>query len=240
MLNLRFETDSILEIGVDEAGRGPLWGPLMAAAVIWPPQEIWTDAHRELVPMIQDSKKIAPKKREKICTKIQELALAFGVGIVHPYEIDTIGATRANQLAFRRALTDCYTSVSSAHTQQKRILIDGVIPLNDASEHELVTTIVDGDAKYLSIAAASIVAKVTHDTWVVEWCSKHVADAAKYDLLSCKGYGTAKHRAGILQHGYTDLHRRLYLRKLIPDIVVTRCQIIDEEADDTDSSSSAL
>jgi ribonuclease HII len=81
----------------------------------------------------------------------------------------------------------------------------------------------------LSIAAASILAKVAHDTWVVNWCKDNVADAAKYDLLSCKGYGTKKHREGILTHGYTELHRRLYLRKLIPGIVVSRSKFMEEE-----------
>jgi ribonuclease HII len=239
MLSLRFQNDSCMEIGVDEAGRGPLWGPLMAAAVIWPPESSWTDAHRELVPMIQDSKKIAPKKREKICAKIQELALAIGVGSVAPAEIDNLGATRANQLAFRRALDDCYIRNAGTLVQSKRVLIDGTLPLNDRRLNEMCHTIIDGDAKYLSIAAASIVAKVTHDAWVIEWCSNNIADAAKYDLLSCKGYGTAKHRAGILRHGYTDLHRRLYLRKLIPDIVVTRCQFINDDGDDETQSDTA-
>ncbi len=238
MLSLRFQNDSCTEIGVDEAGRGPLWGPLMAAAIIWPPEYSWLDDHRELVPMIQDSKKIAPKKREKICEKIKALALAYGIGIVTAAEIDNLGATRANQLAFRRALDDCYIRNAGTLEQPKRVLIDGTLPLNDSRLNEECHTIVDGDAKYVSIAAASIVAKVSHDTWVIDWCSNNIADAAKYDLLSCKGYGTAKHRAGILKYGYTELHRRLYLRKLIPDIVVSRCQIVEDDADTSTESSS--
>ena len=100
--------------------------------------------------------------------------------------------------------------------------------MNDTQLGEECHTIVEGDATYLSIAAASILAKVAHDHWVVDWCKENVTDAAKYDLLSCKGYGTKKHRDGILKYGYTDLHRRLYLRKLIPGIVVSRYQIVDE------------
>ena len=87
--------------------------------------------------------------------------------------------------------------------------------------------IVDGDATYLSIAAASILAKVEHDKWVIDWCKENTAEAAKYDLVNCKGYGTLKHRNGILKHGYTELHRRLYLRKLIPDIQVSRYGFIE-------------
>lgn len=226
MLKLRHTNDVLPEIGVDEAGRGPLWGPMMAAAVIWPDESTWTSAHRELVGSIKDSKTISAKKREALATKIQNLATAFGIGTVSAEEIDTLGATRTNQLAFRRAIQDLSATFPQNHY---RILIDGTLPLNDATEHETVLTIIDGDATYLSIAAASILAKVAHDTWVVNWCKDNVADAAKYDLLSCKGYGTKKHREGILTHGYTDLHRRLYLRKLIPGIVVSRYKFIEEE-----------
>jgi ribonuclease HII len=229
MLALRCVKDSILEIGVDEAGRGPLWGPMMAAAVLWPCESTWTKDHRELRPSIKDSKKLSAKKREQVCEKIKELALGYGLGIVSAQEIDTLGATRANQLAFRRALESLYATGSVVSEHGVRILLDGILPLNDASSLEDCKTIVEGDATYLSIAAASILAKVEHDRWILDWCKTHVADAAKYDLLNCKGYGTAKHRSGILQHGYTDLHRRLYLRKLLPDIVVSRCGFIEDE-----------
>jgi ribonuclease HII len=227
MLNLRYIEDNLPEIGVDEAGRGPLWGPMMAAAVLWPAESLWTNAHRELHPSIKDSKKVSAKKREKVAEQIKELAIGYGIGSVSAEEIDTLGATRANQLVFRRALTALY--VTNPINEEKRILIDGILPLNDCSSDEICVTVTDGDAVLLSIAAASILAKVAHDAWVFDWCSTHVADAAKYDLLSCKGYGTAKHRQGILEYGYTDLHRRLYLRKLIPDIIVSRYEILDEE-----------
>ena len=224
MLKVRFQPDTKIEIGVDEAGRGPLWGPLMAAAIILPAEEKWTEENKKLIPNIVDSKKISPKKREKIAKELEEFATAFGIGIVSAEEIDTLGATRANQLAFRRAIDNlnysCY---------EKRILIDGILPLQDTRLGEECHTIVDGDATHLVIAAASILAKVHHDKWVVNWCIQNVADATKYDLINCKGYGTKKHRDGILKYGYTDLHRRLYLRKLIPDIVVSRYQIVDDE-----------
>jgi ribonuclease HII len=219
MLKTRHTEDTVPEIGVDEAGRGPLWGPLMAAAVLWPPESTWSDSHRELAPKIKDSKKISPKKRELIAEQIRNLC-SYGIGIVSAEEIDTLGATRANKLAFRRALTNL------AHQGQIRYLIDGILPI-DLEENESQETIIEGDATYLSIAAASIVAKVAHDKWVTDWCKEHVADSAKYDLLNCKGYGTKKHRDGILKHGYTDLHRRLYLRKLIPNIEVSRYRFVD-------------
>jgi ribonuclease HII len=219
MLKTRHTEDTIPEIGIDEAGRGPLWGPLMAAAVLWPPESTWSNSHRELAPKIKDSKKISPKKRELISEQIRELC-PYGIGIVSAEEIDTLGATRANKLAFRRAL------ISLSHKGQVRYLIDGILPI-DLEENESQETIIEGDATYLSIAAASILAKVAHDKWVTDWCKEHVADSAKYDLLNCKGYGTKKHRDGILKYGYTDLHRRLYLRKLIPNIEVSRYKFVD-------------
>ncbi len=228
MLKAQFtDTSDKPEVGIDEAGRGPLWGPLTAAAVVWPPEHDWRDRHRELAPKIQDSKKISAKKREKIAKEIQELATAVGVGFVMPEEIDTRGATWANQTAFRRAITNIQEKGCSIGPEV-RYLIDGVLPLADLKIGEEEQCIVDGDAKYISIAAASIVAKVEHDNWVTTWCKEHVAEAAKYDLLNCKGYGTKAHRDGILKHGYTDLHRRLYLRKLIPNIVVSRYMIQEE------------
>jgi ribonuclease HII len=227
MLALRHTDDTVLEVGVDEAGRGPLWGPMMAAAVLWPSEEDMTQDHRDVLPFIQDSKKLTPKKRTAICAKIESLAKAYGVGTVTAEEIDTLGATRSNQLAFRRALDACYEKVGLAEAANRRILIDGILPIQE-KEGEQVVTIIDGDAKLLPIAAASILAKVHHDNWVIQWCKENVEDATKYDLLNCKGYGTAKHRAGILQHGYTPLHRRLYLRKLIPGIVISRIQFVED------------
>jgi ribonuclease HII len=219
ILKKYFKQDSISEIGVDEAGRGSLWGSLTAAAVILPNEDMWTPAYRELAAKIKDSKKISAKKRDNLAKEIKEFSLGFGIGHVTPQEIDMWGATLANQTAFRRALYDLYKSYK---VDKKRILIDGILPLVSLDVGEEQETIIDGDATYLSISAASILAKVSHDTLVVDWCKENVADATKYDLLNCKGYGTTKHRDGILKYGYTELHRRLYLRKLIPDIEVSR------------------
>jgi ribonuclease HII len=224
MLKSRFIEDALVEIGVDEAGRGPLWGPLMAAAVQLPPESDWTPRQRTILTQMKDSKKLSAKKRETLAKELCESGIPYGIGIVTAAEIDTLGATRANQLVFRRALDGL-----SGLEGPRRILIDGILPLNDATPEEECHTIIEGDANYISIATASVLAKVTHDKWVIDWCKENVADAAKYDLLNCKGYGTAKHRDGILKYGYTDLHRRLYLRKLIPGIVVSRYQFIDEE-----------
>ena len=228
MLKSRFQADTFVEIGVDEAGRGPLWGPMMAGAVLLPPEEMWSDSMKSIAKQIRDSKKVTEKKRRILKEQITSLAIAWGIGQVSAEEIDTLGATRSNQLVFRRALEDLYKKYEIQSS--KRILIDGILPLHDAKTDENVHTIVEGDAIYMSIAAASILAKVAHDEWIIEWCKDHIADAAKYDLLSCKGYGTVKHREGILKYGYTEFHRRLYLRKLIPGIIVSRHQFIESEA----------
>jgi ribonuclease HII len=225
MLKQRYTDDSLVEIGIDEAGRGCFWGPLVAGAVCWPSEDQWTNEHRDIVNHIKDSKKISPKKRERIYDSICKLSLGHGVGLVHAEEIDKYGATWANQTAFRRAI-ESLTGIRGS----RRYLIDGVLPLASLKEGENQLTIIDGDATYLSIAAASIVAKVSHDRWLQEWCLKEENKecAERYDLVSCKGYGTAKHRAGILQHGYTPLHRKLYLRKLLPSLVIERYLFKDD------------
>jgi ribonuclease HII len=127
---------------------------------------------------------------------------------------------------YRDDAEDLYKKI--AEPNKIRILIDGILPLSTLNNFEEQETVIDGDATYLNIAAASILAKVEHDSWVINWCKENIADATKYDLVNCKGYGTAKHRNGILKYGYTDLHRRLYLRKLIPDIIVSRYEFTNE------------
>lgn len=222
-LNVRFRNDTAIEMGVDEAGRGCLWGPLYAAAVIWSPEEEWSDEHREITPKIKDSKQLSEKKRDFLAQAIQTLAIGYGVGSVTPQEIDLVGMTAANRLAFQRAIQAC-------SVPPERLLLDGCLPLLqetlaevEADEQE---TIVDGDAKYVPIAAASILAKWSRDTWVKTYVQEHPDLNEHYNLLSNKGYGAEKHRKGILQHGMHDEHRRLFLRKLLGK---SNCAIEDEE-----------
>ncbi len=212
MLALYYKNDSVLEVGVDEAGRGPFWGPLMAAAVLLPKEDEWTDSFRALVPQIKDSKKISEKKRVKVCEAILQHALGVGIGSVSAQEMDAHGATWANQQAFRRAI-DQLNIVG-----YRRYVIDGTLGLESVGRDECYETVTDGDAHYLHVAAASIVAKVHHDAWVLQWCTDHPDEAKKYNLEKCKGYGTAAHRQAILDHGLLEDHRRLYLRKLIPSL----------------------
>ena len=219
-LALRFKADDIIEAGVDEAGRGCFWGPLVAGAVIWPPESQWTDEHHKIAPQIQDSKLIAKKKRATLATAIKKLAVATGAGIVSAKEVDSLGMTQANQEAFVRAL-------NSLEKPYGRALIDGILDCSVPEGTEL-ETIIDGDAKYLSIAAASIIAKVAHDEFVTHWCTAHATEAEKYDLMSCMGYGTLRHRNAIKEHGLLEDHRRLFMKKTLPTTATTDCLIQED------------
>ena len=222
-LQVRFKDDNQLEAGIDEAGRGCLWGPLYAAAVIWPPEDDWLEEHREIAPSIKDSKKVSAKKRKVLAEQIKGAAIDYGVGSVSPKEIDESGMTYANRLAFIRAIEALSLPVD-------RILVDGCLPLLQEQVETLKIseqeTIVEGDATYLPIAAASIIAKESRDAVVEEWVSKEPALQSDYNIGSCKGYGTEKHRKAIVEKGMHPQHRRLFLRKLL-NVSVNDCLISD-------------
>ena len=227
-LQVRYTEDTKLEAGVDEAGRGCLWGPLYAASVIWPPEDDWLEEHREIAPMIKDSKKLSAKKRKQVATQIRGLAIDYGIGSVSAKEIDEGGMTYANRLAFVRALEGLSIPV-------ERVLIDGCLPLRSEQLEMLKIdeqeTIVEGDGLYLPIAAASILAKEGRDSLVEEWVTKEPDLQATYNIGSCKGYGTEKHRVAIKEKGMHPHHRRLFLRKLLNLTVNTNindCLISDE------------
>jgi ribonuclease HII len=205
MLKPRHTLDNKDEVGIDEAGRGCLWGPLVAATVQWPTEDVWTDEIRAVSAQIKDSKKVTPKKRAILEEAIKKHAVAWGVGRVEASEIDTFGMTKANRLAFQRALDDIGKTPG-------RILIDGILGLNSAIE-EVVEP--KGDGTYLAIAAASILAKESRDRIVREYCESDLSLDQKYGLLSSKGYGTLKHRDAIKEHGMHSQHRKLFLRKLL-------------------------
>jgi ribonuclease HII len=207
MLCPRHTADIKIEAGIDEAGRGCLWGPLVAAAVIWPGQELWTEEIRGISGKIKDSKKVSAKQRALLETHIKKHAVKWSLGIVTAEEIDKLGMTKSNRLAFERAFNGLDTAVG-------RVLIDGILGL---SPREGLEQIVEpkGDGTYLAIAAASILAKEGRDTLVKEICASQGELEEKYSILSSKGYGTTKHREGIKQHGMHGLHRRLFLRKLL-------------------------
>jgi ribonuclease HII len=211
MLADRFKEDNIIEIGVDEAGRGSFWGPIMAGAVIIPNKTTWTEKQRILLSELRDSKKISPKKRERIADEIKELLPHSAIGLVSAQEINDYGITWANMEAFRRAVM----GLKLEDTNNCRLIIDGVLEINNwDGEQELI---VEGDSKYLAIAGASILAKVEHDRWITNYCNTNPECNDKYDLLKSKGYGTAKHREGIRIYGGHELHRSLYVQNWLPN-----------------------
>ncbi len=209
MLKSKHTPDSLIEVGIDEAGRGCFWGPLYAAAVIWIPEEEMNEEQRKIAGQIRDSKKLTPKRRALLASSIKDLALDWGVGIVTPQEIDEMGMTKANQAAFLRAL-------DKLSVQPERLLIDGTLSIIE-QPWSMVEQVVEPEAdnRYIAVAAASILAKTERDNAVQEWASINQNIADLYDLAKNKGYGTAKHRTGILEHGVHSLHRKLFLRKLL-------------------------
>ena len=178
-----------IEAGCDEAGRGCLAGSVYAAAVILPP-----DYQNEL---LNDSKQLTEKRRYELREIIERDAVAWAVGIVTPEEIDKINILNASILAMHRAL-------DQLKVRPEAIIVDG----NRFKPYQKLpyTTIVKGDGKYLSIAAASILAKTYRDDYMNELAKEY----PQYDWLSNKGYPTKKHREAIKQYGITPYHRKSY------------------------------
>lgn len=205
MLKSRHTTDNLVEAGIDEAGRGCFWGPLVAGAVVWPDEPMWSDELRAISERIKDSKKLTAKRRAVLYKEIQKHAVAWSVGIVEPEEIDEYGMSRANRLAFTRAL-------EGLGAEPQRLIIDGLLRIDSELEQIVEPA---ADTTYLSVAAASIIAKEHRDQIVLKACDAEPALQEKYSIGSSKGYGTAKHREAILEHGVHGQHRRLFLRKLL-------------------------
>lgn len=184
--------DNLTEAGCDEAGRGCLAGSVFAAAVILP-------ANYENA-LLNDSKQLSERKRYELRAIIERDALSWAVGVVTPEEIDTINILNASILAMHRALEQL------AHRQPapEAVIVDGnrFKPYRDLP----YTTIVKGDGKYLSIAAASILAKTYRD----DYMNRLAEEYPQYDWRSNKGYPTRKHREAIRLHGITPYHRKSY------------------------------
>lgn len=179
--------------GVDEAGRGPLAGPVVAAAVIFDEQTI--------IPGINDSKKLTEKVRNELFSQIIEKAISYGIGVVDQIEIDKINILQATLKAMKMA-------VAQLKITPDLILIDG----NKSFVSQTTTkTIIQGDAKSFSIAAASILAKVTRDGIMISEGKRH----PEYLWHKNKGYGTKEHISAIKKYGYTDLHRQSFLTRIL-------------------------
>lgn len=182
--------------GMDEVGRGPLAGPVAAAAVILP----LTDG---LIDGVDDSKKVSPKKREKLYEEIVGRAVAWSVGLVDEKTIDEINILNATKLAMRRALEGL--SVAPEHVLIDAVRLEGLaVPQ---------TPIVKGDALSYSIAAASIVAKVTRDRLMCRYDEIY----PRYGFASNKGYGSAAHIAALRELGPCPIHRRSFIGHFVKE-----------------------
>ena len=190
----RFDTDRSgggYLAGVDEAGRGPLAGPVFAAAVVLPCDVI--------IDGINDSKKLSEKKREKLYDEICEKALSYCIASVDEKEIDEIKILQATFKAMRNA-------VAGLSIKHDYVLIDGNISPGIECE-----TVVKGDSKSMSIAAASILAKVSRDRYIVKLSEKYPG----YGFEKHKGYGTKAHYEAIEKLGICPIHRKTFLRKIL-------------------------
>lgn len=225
MLKSRHTEDDRIEAGIDEAGRGCFWGPMCAAAVVWPRESEWTDELRTLSAGIKDSKRLTPKRRAYFEEAIKKHAVAWGLGVVEATEIDALGMTASNRLAFTRALEGLRP------TEPSRLLIDGCLYLADMDGVEQIVE-PKADGIYIAVAAASILAKEGHDRIVRDAVAANPDLEEKYAIGSSKGYGTAKHSAGLLKYGVFQGHRRLFLRNLLGAGIYSKgaeeCLICDE------------
>ena len=174
--------------GVDEAGRGPLAGPVVAACVVMPTEPLLLD--------VNDSKKVSEKKRDELFEEIYKTAKAVGVGIASVEEIETLNIKNAARLAMKRAIE---------MAQPAHIFVDAERNLDVTMPQE---AIVHGDAVSYSIAAASIIAKVTRDRMIMELDAEY----PMYGFAQHKGYGTAQHYEALREYGPCPAHRKLFIR----------------------------
>lgn len=190
--------------GIDEAGRGPLAGPVVVASVIMP--------EGSMIEGVNDSKKVSEKKREKLYEQIIEEAVAYGVGIIDQNEIDRINILNAT----KEGLTLCIKELEKDLKEKNRgiekpeiILVDALTKID--TDHIPYQSIIKGDAKSYSIAAASIIAKVTRDRIMRQWDEVY----PEYGFANHKGYGTAMHISAIKQYGICPLHRKTFVKNFI-------------------------
>jgi len=180
--------------GIDEAGRGPLAGPVVVAAVIMPKDS--------MIEGVNDSKKVSEKKREILYDQIINEAISYSVGIIDQKEIDEINILNAT----KKGLT---TAIKELKVKPQRIIVDALEHIDTCKIP--YTSIIKGDAKCYSIAAASIIAKVTRDRIMRQWAEVY----PDYGFEKHKGYGTAAHIAAIKKYGLTPLHRLSFVKNIV-------------------------
>ena len=189
--------NKVSEIGIDEVGRGSVFGPVFSAAIVLTQKNELT--LKKLG--VNDSKKLTPKKRKDIFPKIIELSSDYGLGQSSVREIDVLGIRYATELSMIRA-------VKKLKCMPYELLIDGPLPLRLWEGNQ--RNIISGDSTFTSIAAASIIAKVTRDSLMERLESKYPG----YYIFKNKGYGTRQHFSSLKENGLTNLHRKSFLKKL--------------------------
>ena len=190
--------------GIDEAGRGPLAGPVVVACVVMP--------RDSMIEGVNDSKKVSEKKREKLYEEIIKEAIGYGVGIISQEEIDRINILNAT----KEGLTTAIKEMEKDLKEKKRnfdkpeiILVDALTKID--TDHIPYKSIIKGDAKSYSIAAASIIAKVTRDRIMRQWAEVY----PMYGFEKHKGYGTSAHISAIKKYGLCPLHRRSFVKNIV-------------------------
>ena len=186
--------------GVDEVGRGPLAGPVVAAACIF-------DRDVDIVG-IDDSKKLSEKKREQFFDEIKDKALAYGIGEASCEVIDEINILEATKLAMKRAIDEADKMLESKGRDRIQIVIFDAVKINDLKKEQM--SVIKGDQTYFSVAAASILAKVTRDNLMKEYDKVY----PEYGFASNKGYGPKAHYEAIKKAGITEIHRKSFLKNL--------------------------
>lgn len=195
-----------LVAGVDEAGRGPLIGPVVSSAVVLPDDSDFPD---EIYKQIKDSKKLSAKKRELLAEYIKKHAITYGIGVCSVKEIDELNILHATMRAMDRALTEAYKKVPFHHIQVDGTHFVPYVPPGIDSEVLTHECIVNGDNIHRNIAAASILAKTHHDFLIRELIAEH-PEYEKYGLKKNMGYGTAEHMKALKEHGATSHHRQSF------------------------------
>ena len=189
----QYEESCTYICGIDEAGRGPLAGPVVAAAVILPAGLV--------IPYVNDSKKLTEKRREALYPEILEKALSVGVGVVPAARIDEINILQATYEAMRQAIGQL--------SVRPDVLLNDAVRIPDVEIPQV--PIIKGDAKSISIACASVIAKVTRDRMMKEYDAIY----PEYGFAGHKGYGTAAHIAAIRQYGPSPIHRRTFIGNFV-------------------------
>ena len=190
--------------GIDEAGRGPLAGPVVVACVVMP--------RDSMIEGVNDSKKVSEKKREKLYEEIIKEAIGYGVGIISQEEIDRINILNATKEGLTTAIKELEKDLKEKQREFDKpeiILVDALTKID--TDHIPYRSIIKGDAKSYSIAAASIIAKVTRDRIMRQWDEVY----PRYGFEKHKGYGTAAHINAIKEYGLCPLHRRSFVKNIV-------------------------